>query len=62
MGATWHARPRGRATPAWRGGDTWHAYLYLLVTIGVIVHISILYSEFKLTPIFNASYILDMLL
>ena len=48
--------------PAWRGGDMWHAYLYLIVTIGVIVHISILYSEFELTSIFNACYIPDMLL
>ena len=59
-----HVEEQRRPTqvPAWCGGDTWHTYLYLIVTIGVIVHISISYSEFKLTSIFNVSYIPDMIL
>ena len=28
--------PRGPTrAPTWRGGDTWHAYLYLLVILGL---------------------------
>ena len=30
------AKPRGPTrAPAWHGGDTWHAYLYILVILGL---------------------------
>ena len=40
---------RPTRAPAWRAGDTWHAYLYLLVIYKVIVIISIRYFRFTLT-------------
>ena len=64
MDATWHTRPRdnaGRVHPAPTRHDVTCIFI-LIVIILVIVHMSIPYSEFKLTSIFNASYILDMFL
>ena len=62
--ATWHLGPRGSATGA-HAAPTRHDVTYIfifIVIIWVIVHISIQYSEFNLTRIFNASYIPDMFL
>ena len=60
MDATWHSGPRGSATrahaaPTRRGCDIF----IFIVSIRLIVHISIPYSEFKLTHLFNAHYKLD---
>ena len=47
MDATWHSGPRGPTrAPTWRGCDV---DFYIYSDYRVIIHISIMYSEFKLT-------------
>ena len=56
--ATWHSGPRGSATGRLRGADVTSIFIYI-VSKRVIIHISIPYSEFKLTRLFNAHYNAD---
>ena len=53
VGATWHSGPRGSTTRAYVSAyvaQRWHVCIFMfIVSIWVIVHISIPYSEFKLT-------------
>ena len=64
MDTTWHSRPCGSATQAHLAPtrrDVTYIFIFIVI-IWVIIHISIPYSESKLTCIFNASYISDMFL